>query len=66
LDPKNGTDANLQNTNDYCINHLEETAGWTLKINKPLIFEEYGMARDGWNDQDEYDPTTPTTNRLKY
>ncbi|KAG4108386.1 glycoside hydrolase [Neocallimastix lanati (nom. inval.)] len=65
-DPKNGTEANLQHAIDYCINHLRDTAGWALKINKPIIFEEYGMARDGWDGQDEYDPATPATNRLKY
>lgn len=65
-DPKNSTEANLQKAIDFCVNHLVETATWALHLGKPIIFEEYGMARDGFNGLNEYDPNSPTTNRDKY
>ena len=65
-DPKNKDEANLQHAIEYCINHLRETSKWAIQLNKPIVFEEYGMARDGWDGLDEYDPNSPYTNRLKF
>ena len=64
--PKNKSEAHLQHAIDYGIFHLRETAEWAFQLEKPIVFEEYGMARDGWDGQDEYDPNTPATNRFKY
>ncbi|KAG4090323.1 glycoside hydrolase [Neocallimastix lanati (nom. inval.)] len=54
----------VQNWNQYDPKNVTNSRMGSQ--NKPIIFEEYGMARDGWDGQDEYDPSTPATNRLKY
>jgi mannan endo-1,4-beta-mannosidase len=35
-------------------------------VGKPLVLEEFGLARDGWSPNDKFNPSSPTTNRDKY
>jgi mannan endo-1,4-beta-mannosidase len=47
---------------DYLNTHNTDSAS----LGKPLVLEEFGLARDGWASTGEYDPATPVSNRNKY
>ncbi|CAI5462777.1 unnamed protein product [Closterium sp. Yama58-4] len=46
---------------DYSTDFLERHAGYTHILKKPLILEEFGLARDGWEKQEWATPSS--TNR---
>ncbi|MCB0634656.1 MAG: cellulase family glycosylhydrolase [Saprospiraceae bacterium] len=48
----------LENAFDYFDRHLEKAE----ELGKPLVLEEFGIARDG----NDYDPTAPSTQRDRY
>jgi mannan endo-1,4-beta-mannosidase len=57
---------NLQSATSFAINYLQTHDNMAKQLGKPLILEEFGLARDGWASGGKYDPATPTTNRDKY
>ncbi|ORX80986.1 glycoside hydrolase [Basidiobolus meristosporus CBS 931.73] len=66
-DPTNGTEQHLRETVDWALSRYRDVASWAEELKKPLVLEEYGMARDGWlPNQGIYDPDTPTSNRDRY
>ncbi|KAL0083215.1 glycoside hydrolase family 5 protein [Phycomyces blakesleeanus] len=64
-DPK-GLDSALEYVHDYTISR----AGWADKISKPIVMEEFGMARDAWKNPGslkyKYDPSTTTSHKDTY
>ena len=58
--------ANLNGAVTYALNYLSQHESMLQSIGKPLVLEEFGLARDGWAPGGKYDPASPTTNRDKY
>ncbi|KAK9719874.1 hypothetical protein K7432_004501 [Basidiobolus ranarum] len=66
-DPTDGSEEHLETAVNWALERYRDVASWSHELNKPLIFEEYGMARDGWlPTKNIYDPNTPTSNRDRY
>ncbi|KAI8062085.1 glycoside hydrolase superfamily [Gongronella butleri] len=62
----NGLDAALT----YAMDYLATRQAWATRLCKPLILEEFGLARDAWKHRDnaaaKYDPATTTEHRDQY
>jgi len=56
----------LQTATDFAVNYLNTHNTDSASLGKPLVMEEFGLARDGWASTGKYDPATPVTNRDKY
>ncbi|KAI8138476.1 glycoside hydrolase superfamily [Fennellomyces sp. T-0311] len=67
-DPSNET--SLEDALPYGADFIDKTAGWASSINKPIILEEFGMARDAFLKPDnltfKYDPATPTSHKDEF
>lgn len=54
-DMYDSTNVSLSIAQDYGRNFVKETASWAQDLGKPIFLEEFGMARDNWqNKQKEY------------
>ncbi|KAI9022131.1 glycoside hydrolase superfamily [Phycomyces nitens] len=67
----NATDPNsLDGAVAYAHQYIDSRAGWANKIAKPIVMEEFGMARDAWKKPEDlaykYDPSTTTTHKDTY
>ncbi|CAO3585291.1 unnamed protein product [Absidia cylindrospora] len=51
----------------YATDYINRRADWAAEIGKPMVLEEYGMARDAWKRPDDvkykYDPGTTTEHK---
>ncbi|KAI8374624.1 glycoside hydrolase superfamily [Radiomyces spectabilis] len=60
----------LGRAQSYVQEFLTTRAAWAKKVQKPLVLEEFGMARDAWrrpkDSQYKYDPETPTQHKDEY
>nr|4LYR_A Chain A, Exo-beta-1,4-mannosidase [Rhizomucor miehei] len=60
----------LPHANEYMHDFLESRSKWAAQLNKPIVMEAFGMARDAWrNPEDEtykYLPSTPTSHKDEY
>jgi mannan endo-1,4-beta-mannosidase len=58
-----GLDAALK----YASNYISTRSQWATDLGKPIVLEEYGMARDAWkspsDDKYKYDPSTTTEHK---
>ncbi|KAI8344517.1 glycoside hydrolase superfamily [Chlamydoabsidia padenii] len=54
----------------YATNYIESRGQWAADLGKPIVLEEYGMARDAWKKPDDlkykYDPNTSTKHKDLY
>ncbi|RHZ46046.1 hypothetical protein Glove_637g10 [Diversispora epigaea] len=58
---------NYQKAENFMLNFLQNVSDWSINIlHKPIILEEYGMARDGWSGLSKYSSDAPITNKNKY
>lgn len=57
---------NLQNAADFALTYLDTHNTSSSTLGKPLVMEEFGMARDAWAPTGGFDPATPVTNRDAY
>jgi mannan endo-1,4-beta-mannosidase len=65
----NATDSSasqLQTATNFAVDYLNTHNTDSASLGKPLVMEEFGLARDGWASTGKYDPATPVTNRDKY
>jgi mannan endo-1,4-beta-mannosidase len=65
----NATDSSasqLTTATSFAVDYLNTHNTDSASLGKPLVMEEFGLARDGWVSTGKYDPTTPVTNRNKY
>ena len=46
--PNISDDQSLNNSVSFAVNYLGENARAAADLNKPLVLEEFGIARDGW------------------
>ncbi|KAI8084647.1 glycoside hydrolase superfamily [Halteromyces radiatus] len=57
----------LQRALTYATNYIDTREKWATSIGKPIVLEEFGMARDAWkqpnNIEYKYDPTTTTEHK---
>ncbi|KAI7884440.1 glycoside hydrolase [Lichtheimia hyalospora FSU 10163] len=49
---------------------ISSRSKWAKTLSKPILLEEFGMARDAWHKPNDleykYDPSTPTTHKDKF
>ena len=65
-DPNNSTAAALQTVTTFATGYLRDHDTLSKALGKPLVLEEFGLARDGWTAGGKYDPAATVTNRDKY
>lgn len=59
----------LEKAKQFASEYLEKVRSWSNEINKPLVLEEFGMARDNWKNQGSayiYSTTCSTMHRDEY
>ncbi|KAL1917022.1 uncharacterized protein VTP21DRAFT_5220 [Calcarisporiella thermophila] len=56
---------NLKRAEDFALSFLANTSTWAKSIKKPIVLEEFGMARDAFSGP-KASPSTPTTNKDHY
>jgi mannan endo-1,4-beta-mannosidase len=60
---------NLQVAKDFAVNFMRESSRWSADIGKPIFLEEFGMARNNWENKDKEYPylsSATTTNKDEY
>ncbi|KAI9314252.1 glycoside hydrolase superfamily [Dichotomocladium elegans] len=54
----------------YAKTYIQSRSQWAAALDKPIVMEEFGMARDAFNKPNDpvykYDPNTPTTHKDEY
>ena len=65
-DPNDSSAAALQKATDFATGYLRDHDTAAKQLGKPLVLEEFGLARDGWTAGGKYDPAATLTNRDKY
>lgn len=57
----------LQHAQDYAEKFVSRRSEWAMKLKKPIVLEEFGIARDAWRRPSDsaykYKPSTPTSHR---
>lgn len=54
-DMYNPSAANLKAAQDFAVKFISDTSKWAKEVGKPVFLEEFGMARDNWeNKEKEY------------
>ncbi|KAK4520113.1 uncharacterized protein ATC70_008243 [Mucor velutinosus] len=60
----------LQAALDYAKEYISTRVDWAKKVKKPIVMEEFGMARDAWKQPNsqwaKWDPETSTEHKDKY
>jgi hypothetical protein len=59
----------LQTAKDFAVNFMRESSQWSADISKPIFLEEFGMARNNWENKDKEYPylsSASTTNKDEY
>ena len=59
---KEGTNININAVNDSTANYIDEAMAIAMRINKPIVIEEFGFPRDGFSNA----KTSSTNGRDKY
>ena len=54
---------NLQAAVDFALDYLDTHNRQAVTLGKPLVLEEFGLARDAWAPIGGYDPATPVIYR---
>jgi mannan endo-1,4-beta-mannosidase len=65
-DPDNRAASNLQSATNFAVMYLRDHDAAARQLGKPLVLEEFGLARDGWTAGGKYDPAATTTARDSY
>lgn len=52
----NSSGANLQKAQDLAVSFVRNSSRWAAEIGKPVFLEEFGMARDNWENSDKEYP----------
>lgn len=55
-DMYNSSAANLQKAQDFAVAFVKNSSQWSTDIGKPIFLEEFGMARDNWENRDKEYP----------
>lgn len=67
----NASQANLQAAKDFATEFMTNTSRWGVEIGKPVYLEEFGMARDNWENnvtagEYQYASKATTTHKDNY
>lgn len=68
-DMLNSSQANLQEAKDFAEVFIANTSEWSKTLGKPVFLEEFGMARDNWENVDKeytYLSSAGTTHKDEY
>ncbi|POW11277.1 hypothetical protein PSTT_05448 [Puccinia striiformis] len=73
-DPLDSTDKSLMQAEEFATGFLRNLSAWSLEIHKPVVLEEFGMARDEWQNVAKgapksfylYDASATTTHKDRY
>ncbi|KNZ63029.1 hypothetical protein VP01_1195g1 [Puccinia sorghi] len=73
-DPLDPTEKSLAKAEEYATGFLKNLSAWSLDIHKPVVLEEFGMARDEWKNVAKgapksfylYDASATTTHKDRY
>ncbi|KAG2194812.1 hypothetical protein INT46_011773 [Mucor plumbeus] len=69
-DPNDPNPNNLKLAQEYLQEFINSRSQWAFDIQKPIILEEFGMARDAWRRPSDivykYDPSTPTSHKDQF
>ncbi|KAI8446672.1 glycoside hydrolase superfamily [Phakopsora pachyrhizi] len=73
-DPLDPTDGNLTVAESYADQYLANLSSWAVDLNKPVVLEEFGMARDNFQNVEKgaprsfylYDASATTTHKDRY
>ncbi|WAR55298.1 hypothetical protein PtB15_6B37 [Puccinia triticina] len=73
-DPLDSTDKSLMKAEEFAAGFLRNLSAWSLDIHKPVVLEEFGMARDEWQNVAKgapksfylYDASATTTHKDRY
>ncbi|KAF2275754.1 glycoside hydrolase [Westerdykella ornata] len=63
------SEANLKQAQDFAVAFVKDSSRWALDIGKPVFLEEFGMARDNWENMDKEYPylsSAKTTHKDAY
>lgn len=63
------SEANLKAAQDFAVGFMRNSSQWAIDIGKPVFLEEFGMARDNWENQDKEYPylsSAATTHKDAY
>ncbi|KAF2639978.1 glycoside hydrolase [Massarina eburnea CBS 473.64] len=63
------SEQNLQNAQTFAKDFVNQTSGWARDVGKPIFLEEFGMARDNWENKDKeyaYLSSANTTHKDSY
>jgi mannan endo-1,4-beta-mannosidase len=52
----NSSEANVRQAQAFATDFIRNTSKWSIDIGKPLFLEEFGMARDNWENKDKEYP----------
>ncbi|KAF1916212.1 glycoside hydrolase superfamily [Ampelomyces quisqualis] len=61
--------ANLKAAQDFAVKFMRESSQWSVDIEKPIFLEEFGMARNNWENKDKEYPylsNASTSNKDAY
>ncbi|KAH9864505.1 hypothetical protein J1614_010439 [Plenodomus biglobosus] len=55
-DMYNSSEANLKQAQEFAVDFMRNSSRWAADIGKPVFLEEFGMARDNWENKDKEYP----------
>jgi mannan endo-1,4-beta-mannosidase len=59
----------LKHAQDFAKNFMRNSSQWSVDIGKPIFLEEFGMARNNWENKEKeyaYLSSAATTNKDAY
>ena len=65
----NASEANLAASQKFASDFVKNSSAWATDIGKPVFLEEFGMARDNWENKDKEYPylsSASTTHKDQY
>lgn len=68
-DMYNASEANLKAAQDFAVTFMRNSSKWAADIGKPVFLEEFGMARDNWENKEKEYPylsSASTSNKDTY
>lgn len=45
------SEANLRAAQNFALDFVNKTSQWAVDVKKPVLLEEFGMARDNWENK---------------
>ncbi len=65
-DPNDATGTSLTSATAFAVGYLKTNETAARQLGKPLVLEEFGLARDGWSAGGKFDPAATVTHRNAY